>query len=256
MIKEKVVQIYESLKSLPNNKGFIDDIDLYSFVISLLPLPGVQQAGQVVNKIATNQALNLKFNEIKEELYKINSKIAHMEHGLEKVQNIANTVRSVSFIEEKVIELLEEIDDSTEFIVETSTNSVQMLIKQIVEADFTSISAVDYSRNYLLNTQIKSRSTHLRAHNNSMNVIDGTDFNSDQGSVGMNGISQQGEITVHGSGIGFGAGGKIVFGDPNKVTGQCPYCYVQVEAYRNDLLGKTHVICPNPVCAKVIPFYL
>ncbi len=232
MIKDRILQIRDYLKGLSNNQEVLKSLDYYTFYISLLPIPGVQQSGQIANKIINSRDLNLKFKSINEDLVKVNKKIEATDDELERMQMIANTVDNVSSIEERVKEFLDELrKEFSEFILETEEHSTQTLIKQIINADFASISAVDNSHNVIKDTRLNTKTTHLKARNYSSNYIDGTEFGDGKGSVGMNGIRQQGDIGVTGSAVIFGSDGTIYFGRSPEKYAINPNCNTQIEAH-------------------------
>ena len=69
-----------------------------------------------------------------------------------------------------------------------------------------------------------SRNTHLRATDHSSNYFEGTEFKDSKGTVGMNGITQQGNIKVGGNSVSFAPGGQLIFGNQNQVNASCPVC--------------------------------
>ena len=258
-MRDQIEGILEQLKGLPDNPAVLEDADLLTFVISLLPLPGVQQAGQIANRIVVNRSLNTKLTALKDEIHKTNEKIANLEDGIQRVGAFALTAESVAAIETMVRDMVnavvEELGESTsEFSMETSDWSMQVLIKQIVEADLVSISAIRGSQNILSDTKVRAKKTRLRAHDHSTNILDGTEIGDDSGSVGFRGIGQTGDVSVGPNSIGFhGTGGSLNFGaKPDTVSADCPACTKQIIVERHSLVGKTHVKCPH--CGGVFPF--
>ncbi|WP_143150560.1 hypothetical protein [Arenibacter nanhaiticus] len=95
----------------------------------------------------------------------------------------------------------------------------------------------------------------MHASGNSKNYVNKTTFSSSKRSVGMEGISTQGNIMVEESGIGFGEGSSLFFGgNPNLVSGNCPYCNTKIEVDKRQLAGYTSVKCPNPICGRILNF--
>ncbi|AIQ15017.1 hypothetical protein [Paenibacillus durus] len=256
MIQDKIQRILATLNKLKSNDAVIKNADILTFIISLLPIPGVQQVGQIANKIVTNEDLKNKFNSIKIDILNTNERINILDNQLERIGMIAETVSNVSRLESLVSEFLNnlesDLEKDSEFIVDTSNWSIQVLIKQIVEANFVSISARDFSQNHLRDTQIKSRMTHLSAHNHSSNIIDGTDFKGDSGSVTMNGISQFGNISATDSSVGFHGNSGLIFRSPDILKGNCPSCNTLIQIEKQKLLGYSQIQCPN--CKNIYPF--
>ncbi|MGD7046146.1 hypothetical protein [Jeotgalibacillus proteolyticus] len=246
MIK-KINQVKSYLKTLTNNQQVIEDLDYFTFLATLIPVPGYQQAAQIVNKLAANHNLNLLITELRDSIYQSNTRISTIQNDLEKIQLMAATVSAVSALDEKINLIIEQAHQElpSEFIVETENWSTQTIIDQIINANFTSVSANDNSHNRLQNVQINSQRTHLRATNQSSNFLQGTHFKGSTGAVGMNGITQQGNIQVTGNSVGFGEGGTLIFDHPNNVNGKCPVCGYVIVADRLELQRSSHIQCPQ-----------
>lgn len=248
MIKEKVTQIKDYFEALPKNQQVAEDLDYFTFLATLIPVPGYQQAAQLVNKLLSDHNLNILITELRESLYETNTRINSIENDVEKIKSMATTVSNVSALEEKLNLIIEQAQQEfpSEFKVETENWSTQTIIDQIIHADFTSVSANNNSHNRLENVEINSPRTHLRATNYSSNYLQGTDFKDLQGIVGMNGITQQGNIEVTGNSVGFGEGGTLIFGNPNEVEGKCPKCgYNIVVADKTKLHLLSPIQCPK-----------
>lgn len=253
MIKDKVPQILNYLKGLKDNSQVLEDVEFFTFFITLLPIPGLQQAGQIANKIVADKNLNLKFNKIKQEILDTNSKILTLETELDKVQTIASTVSIVTKIEEDVNEFVTEINkESSEFIVETEKWSTQTIINQIINSDFTSISAINQSHNVLKNVKINSTRTHLKASDHSSNYIEGTEFKGHEGSIRMDGIAQKGNMQVKDSSLIFGSGGQIIFGTNRLKKAICP-CGNELIARESDLRRQSTIQCPR--CEEIFNIF-
>lgn len=255
MIKDKITQIKAFFKTLPSNQQIAEDLDYYTFLATLIPVPGYQQAALYVNKLVANHNLNLLINELRDSIYQTNTKIAIIEDDIEKIQKMASTVSAVSALDDKINAIIEQakLELPSEFIVETEGWSTQTIINQIINADYTSVSANNNSHNRLLGVEINSPITHLRAINHSSNYLDGTQFKDANGSVGINGITQQGNIQVTGNSIGFGgSGGALIFGDPDEVRAQCPDCPNIITAKKSELQAYSRVQCPN--CKNIFSF--
>lgn len=247
MIKDKIIQIRGYLKMLPKNQLIAEDLDYTTFLATLIPIPGYQQAALLVNKLAANHNLNLLITELRSSIYQINNRIETIENDVEKIQLMATTVSTVSALEEKFEQIREQaIQELSEFIVETEDWSTQTILNQIITADFTSVSANNNSHNVLENVEINSKRTHLRATDHSSNYLQGTYFKgSSRGGVGMNGITQQGDIQVWDNGVAFGRGGALIFNNQNNVEGKCPICGTVIKTTRTELQKKSHVQCPG-----------
>ncbi|MCU7756886.1 hypothetical protein N7988_28065 (plasmid) [Bacillus cereus] len=249
MIKEKITQIKTYLKELSKNQQVAEDLDFYTFLATLIPVPGCQQAALLVNKLVANHNLNLLITELRNGIYQTNTKLSTLESDVEKIQSMAKIVSVVSELDDKVKLIMEQAQQElpSEFVVETDEWSTQTIINQIINADFTSVSATNNSHNRLENVDINSKRTHLRATNHSSNYLQGTSFKDSIGTVSMNGITQQGNIQVTGNSVGFGNGSALIFGNPNEVRGNCPNprCNKVVVANRIKLQSYSRIQCPH-----------
>ncbi|RAS94189.1 hypothetical protein A6E21_15565 [Bacillus cereus] len=256
MIKEKITQIKSYFKTLSTNQQLNEDLDFYTFLATLIPVPGYQQAALLVNKLVNNHNLKLLITDLRECIYQTNTRISTIEDDIEKIQLMAMTVSTVSALDEKINLIMEQAQQElpSEFIVETENWSTQTIINQIINSGFTSVSANNNSHNRLHNVEINSRRTHLRATNHSSNYLQGTEFKDSIGTVGMNGITQQGNIQVTGNSIGFGEESALIFGNPNEVNGICPICKNTVVANKVKLQQYSQFQCPH--CKNTFQYIL
>ncbi|MEX2362060.1 MAG: hypothetical protein WD597_00500 [Balneolaceae bacterium] len=261
-ITKKAKEIYQITKQhFQENEHLHDDIGYTAFLLSLLPIPVFKELNQIIDRISSDKSLKIKFDDVWESIQITNSKVSKIENNLEKIQEIGGTVNFNADIKKKVEELVKEIisnleeDSENEWVMETENWSYQEVLNSIVEADFTGIIARNNSTNVIENTEIKSKKTHLHASDNSQNFVDKTKFTGDKGSVGMDGITTKGNITVEGSGIGLGAGSAIIFGgNPNLVSGNCPFCNTHIQVDKRKLRGYSKVKCPNTSCGNELNF--
>ncbi|MDI3090004.1 hypothetical protein QJ133_02280 [Priestia megaterium] len=256
MIKEKITQIKTYLKTLPKNQQVAEDLDYYTFLATLIPVPGYQQAALLVNKLVANHTLNLLITELRDNIYQTNTRISTLENDVEKIQSMATTVSAVSALDDKINLIIEQAQQElpSEFIIETENWSTQTIINQIINVDFTSVSANNNSHNRLQNVEINSRRTHLRATNHSSNYLQSTEFKDSIGTVGMNGITQQGNIQITGNSVGFDEGGALIFDNPNEVKGKCPTCNNTILGDRIELQRHSRIQCPQ--CKNIFDIIL
>lgn len=64
IVAERLAVVKAYISGLGANQAVQEDLGFLSFVLTLLPIPGVQQAAQVTQRLADNQGLNLKLTEI------------------------------------------------------------------------------------------------------------------------------------------------------------------------------------------------
>jgi hypothetical protein len=257
-IKEQVLSYYAVLSSLKDNEAVLNEADWLSFMISMLPVPGLQQVSQIANKIVNDNELNLRFEKIRQEIIQANEKISSLESDIERIGEIAVTVNNEAglkkLIEEYLAQIIQSVDeDITEFTMDTSNWSFQALINSLIEADLVSISAIRYSQNVLKDSIVKSKKTHMRADDHSSNVVNGTKFSGEKGSVEMRGITQKGHISVENSSIGFHGNSALIFGrPPGALTGNCPICGTTIQVTREQIRGYDAIKCHS--CNSVLPF--
>lgn len=224
------------------------------FCLSLLPIPVIQQVGQVIDRYLGNQQLNKALDDLSYAVTHLNSRVNKVETLEEAIIEIAETVQR----HEELLEQCKQLSASltgidTTFTMETEGASYQEMVNSLVQAGRVFIAARSRSTNVVEHTKIRSPHTHLHASGGSKNYLDDTSFTDTQGTVGTRAISTQGDVHVSGSAVGFGAGGALQFGDkPNIVKGNCPKCSKQVEVDKRQLAGSSKIQCPH--CKSVLPF--
>ncbi|WP_029235730.1 hypothetical protein [Vibrio cyclitrophicus] len=245
-----------SIRKMWEKHGIKEPMRFLGFCLSMLPIPGIQQAGMALDRHLGDKDFNSQLEELWAEISGANdlvSKVATLE---EAIQEIAKTIESSPTLEAKTSQFIASLSSNQkEFSVLTENNSYQELRSSIVHADISAFVARDGSTNVIQNSTVNSEKTHLHATDNSKNFVDGTTFQGSGGAVSMQGISTQGPISVQGSGIGFGAGGSISFGgNPNIVSGTCPVCNERLQADKRELAKYSQVQCHK--CKTVLPYKL
>jgi hypothetical protein len=231
---ERFRAIKTYLKELWKNEPLREDLDYVTWLLSLLPIPVIQQAGQVANKLVSDKLLISRLDEIRSQIQQSNARISNCETDLERAMEMAKSVETVAELREKVESLTQSLLSATknEVVVETSKYSFQAILNSWVKADLTSITAKDNSHNLIRESTIESQRTVLKADDHSSNIVDKTTIQGPQGIVGMRDIHQQGHVEVSGAAVGFGEGGSIGFGKdgalgfgpPRTVSASCNAC--------------------------------
>lgn len=254
-LKDRTIEIFNQLKE-SGNKEIIDKADLLAFVISLFPVPGVQQAAQIADRILQDKQASVIVDEINEKMRILDDQYAEQDSSIEKLSALVNAIGTEDQLRETIANLVEQMvnelkeEDSSEFVMETTNWSVQKLISQLIEVDWAAIIAENHSHNVLKGTKIKAKKTHLRANDHSSNILDGTEFSDGSGSVKMQGITQTGNVSVTGNSVGFHGNSSLIFGaKPDTVSGNCPSCNHFINIPKANLSGYTHFKCPN--CGNV-----
>lgn len=213
-MKEKLILIKTYLKGLTDNQKVVDDVEYFTYLTSLLPIPIYQQAAQLINKALQNRSINLLIEDLQKNIYESNESIARLENEMDKISLIDSTVASNPNLKKQANTIISQLEKEypTEFIVNTDNWSNQRISNQIIETDYTSISAKNYSDNYLKDVEIKSNSTYLNAEDHSSNYLEGTAFKEGNDYVGMHGITQQGDIEVTSNRITLNNNSRLTFG--------------------------------------------
>jgi hypothetical protein len=252
--------IKSSLQLAPKAK----DVEFLAFYGSLLPIPGVPQAAQVVQRIAADKVLQGKLDALKDDLIRTNSRLSNL---AESAEWFYEAMKSAESMADRIQSLIRETLDNrppSDFIVETTDWSIQRLIDVVVTTDRAAFIALSHSMNVIQNSKINAQTTHLRASGHSSNVVTGTEFSDGRGSVRLQNIAQVGEVSLqgasssfHGVNSGFHMGqwysgtddkGNFVIG-VRKPTAeevlnvQCPKCNNTMRFTRGQLQTMTSLAC-------------
>ncbi|WP_253815994.1 hypothetical protein [Vibrio coralliilyticus] len=204
----------------------------------------------------SDEAFRTELKNIWEAVKQENDMVSRVESLEESIHEIAKTIELKPELTQLSKQFLNRLGKSQEeFSVLTEHESYQELVNSIVHADISQFVARTGSTNRLQGTTINSERTHLHASGNSRNIVNDTTFQGTQGAVSMQGISTQGSVSVEGSGIGFAPGGGIFFGgNPNEVSGECPFCNKTIYADKHELRKFSQIECNY--CHNVMPFKL
>ena len=229
-------------------------VGVAGFLTSLVPVPGVQQAGQIADRLASNADTKRRMEAVWDELTRVNSQLGRIDDLETLIARIATTVQNNDALQAQVRALAENLSPFQEsFTMLAERGSLQNLINSLVEAHEVSIVTQSGSRTEVSNTTINARRTHLHTTGNSQSLFNNTHFRGQGGAIGMNNIRTQGNITVQGSGIGFGEGSGIVFGEGSQVSFggpapmqlACPRCNSVIPApTKTPVLGAL-IVCPR-----------
>ena len=236
--------------------GIQSPLRFIGFCLSLLPVPGIQQAGQAIEKHLQDKEYSKELALIWQEITRLSALAEKAETVEDSIKVIAQTVNGDADLKARTIKFLALSDSSNrEFTVLTENNSFQRIVNSLIEVDVASFVARSGSSNTIEKSVVNAQVTKLHATDGSHNFVDGTTFRGPQGSVGMHGITTRGSISASNSSIGFGPGSSITFGgNPNLVKGNCPHCNHLLQIDRNQLVGYTSIRCPK--CARDVPFVM
>lgn len=193
-----------------------------AFALTLLPIPVIQQAATVLDRFFSEQDAKKNIDELWEEIAKINPLVATVQDMGIAVQEIAKAVKGNEELQNKIQELLNIEDTVSDFSAITEDNSKQEIINSIIDTDIAKFHAKNNSENRLINLNVKARKTTLLATNNSINRIAGSTFSGQKGSVGMDGISTEGNIDLVDSSVNFTGNSTLWFGNSAAISFTAP----------------------------------
>lgn len=244
-----------AIRRLWEKHGIQKPMRLLGFCLSVLPIPIIQEAGQVLDRYLSDKELKKELSKIWNEIESINSAVASTQTLEESIIEIAQTVSNNEKLREKCERLSSALaNNDTSFTVDSEGDSYQELISLTVKSAEVLISAKNNSTNKIENSKIHSRKTRLSASNGSKNYVHGTHFIDGDSAVEMHHMATHGEIEVSGCGIGFGSTDSALSFSfpPNTLTAICPLCKLDLIMEAHLLEGLTTVECPH--CKKSLPF--
>src|SRR5690606_30985256 len=122
-IINKAKQFLEVVKIHLQNEHLTDDFSYYAFILSLLPIPGVQQVGLTVDRIFANKSLKNRLDSIWNEINSANDRISSIEDEFLKLQEIAGTIKYNKNLDDQLNEvtqtIVSELQEQSEWVVET-----------------------------------------------------------------------------------------------------------------------------------------
>jgi hypothetical protein len=236
--------------------GIKEPLRFLGFCLSMLPVPGIQQAGAALDRHLGDKAFEAELEVLWAEISAANELVGQVATLEEAIQEIAKTIEASPNLQTKTSEFIDSLgSNQIEFSVLTENQSYQELRSSVIHADISEFVATGGSTNVIQDSTIHADTTHLHATDNSRNFVDRSTFQGSRGAVSMQGITTQGPIIVQGSGIGFGAGGSISFGsNPNLVSANCPVCNELLQADKRELFKYSQVQCYK--CKTVHSFKL
>lgn len=245
-----------SVRKMWEKHGIKEPMRFLGFCLSMLPVPGIQQAGAALDRYLGDKAFDAQLEALWAEISAANELVGKVATLEEAIQEIAKTIEASPSLQTKSSEFIASLGrNQKEFSVLTENQSYQELRSSIIHADISAFVATGGSTNVIQDSTVNAERTYLHATDNSKNFIDRSTFQGSGGAVSMQGITTQGPISVQGSGIGFGAGGSISFGgNPNLVSANCPVCNELLQADKRELAKYSQVQCHK--CKTVLPYKL
>ncbi|MCP4552156.1 MAG: hypothetical protein GY834_09000 [Bacteroidetes bacterium] len=260
-ISDKFDQIKGLLIQNKDDEFIAKNINKISFLISLLPIPGLQQASMIAKEISGDVVLKNQFNQLKESINLNEGKIDKNTDSIEYLKLEVESLKQVESFRSKVEILLNKLSkEQTEYLVKTTDWSAQEIINTIIEYDTVTFLSDNNSYNKLFGVKVTSKKTILEATNRSTNVIKDAEFKGEKGRVGMENIDQKGLTEISESSVSFaknsnvGMGGfemgvddkgNFVMGTRKQLSATCPNCQNEMQiGYVKPPLGSL-LTCTN-----------
>lgn len=245
-----------SVRKMWEKHGIKEPMRFLGFCLSMLPVPGIQQAGAALDRHLGDKAFEAQLEALWAEISAANGLVGKLPTLEEAIQEIAKTIEASPSLQTKSNLFIASLgNNQKEFSVLTENQSNQELRSSIIHADISAFIATGGSTNIIQDSTVNAERTHLHATDNSSNFVDRSIFQGSDGAVSMQKITTQGPISVQGSGISFGAGSSISFGgNPNLVSANCPVCNELLQADKRELAKYSQVQCHK--CKMVLPYKL
>lgn len=253
---QQVAQSASAVRRMWERHGVKQPLRFVAFCLSMLPIPVIQQVGQAVDRHLSDKDIDNRLQQLWERVVALNAAAQTAETVEDAVLEVARTVESNSELQQETRALLQQLGiQQKEFTAISEEGSFQSILNSLIVAESAVFSSRTGATTSIEGTTVHADRTLLHATGGSKNYINNSTFQGIGGSVGMQGISTQGNITVQGSSVGFGPGSSLVFGgNPFLVSGNCPNCGTLNQADRRELSGYTHIKCAG--CKAALPFRL
>jgi hypothetical protein len=253
---QHVEQSASAVRRMWERHGVKQPLRFVAFCLSMLPIPVIQQAGQAVDRHLSDKDLDSRLEQLWEKVIALNAAAQSAETVEDAVLEVARAVESSIELQQETRALLQELGvQQNEFIAISEEGSFQSILNSLVVAESAVFSSRSGGTTTIEGTEVHANRTLLHSTGGSKNYINNSTFQGIGGTVGMQGISTQGNITLQGSSVRFRPGSAMTFGgNPFLVSGSCPHCGTLNQADRRQLAGYTHVQCTG--CKAAFPFNL
>jgi hypothetical protein len=202
---EKVRQLFEHLKTLSGNESVKSAADWLTFIIAMLPIPGVSHGAAVASKVMADRELKAQFDGIAATIQSLDARIGAMESGLDRIGAMQEAARGSQAIQGMLAAFFEALKArGTEINIDTSDWSRQAFVNTLLQSDLVSISASRYSQNIIARSDVQAQKTTLKATGHSSNLVSDSKFTGPGGEVTLEGThTQQGTVIMEGPSFGF-----------------------------------------------------
>lgn len=245
---------------------------LVAFILSLLPIPVIQQSGTMLDRYFSNKDMGEQFDKIWRELSLLNpmvNEIADMGVALQEIAKTLKDHASFNLEIEHLKELLVSASDE-KFQIQTYDYSTQEFIDSIVTTKTAEITSENYSHNVISGATFNAQNTTLKASGNSSNRVANSNFNGSRGSVTVNEEAQaNGTVSFQEASIGFASESNLDFGQvqmgmsggsfcisvrqPTPVRLLCPACNHKFKMSLYEASVRSFLACPNCGTTNLMP---
>ncbi|QYR52963.1 hypothetical protein [Lysobacter soyae] len=253
---QQVEQSASAVRRMWERHGIKQPLRFVAFCLSMLPIPVIQQVGQAVDRHLSDKDLDDRLQGLWDKVVALNAAAQTAETVEDAVIEVARAVESSPELQQETRALLQQLGiQQKEFIAIAEDGSFQSILNSLVVAESAVFSSRSGATTSIEGATVQADRTLLHSTGGSKNYVSNSTFQGVGGSVGMQGISTQGNITVQGSSVGFGPNSSLSFGgNPYLVSGKCPNCGTLNQADRRQLTGYTHIQCAG--CKAALPFSL
>lgn len=248
------------LRKVGDTRPMEDRFKFLGFCLSLLPIPGIQQAGQALDRHLSDKDVDRRLQSLWDEVIRIDAAAGKVQRLEDSIAQIARVVASSPVLQQQTLVLAQGLAaKQREFSAIAEAGSLQEFLRVLIDAESVYLGAHAGSRTELHGTKVLAERTTLHTTGGSETRVSDTSFHGSQGSVGMHNVSTQGLIGVQGSGVSFGGdgsaigfaeGGVLSFGAP-QTTLTCPRCGTQVQVSHESARPGAQVQCPK--CHLIAP---
>ncbi len=252
----QVEQSASAVRRMWERHGIKQPLRFVAFCLSLLPIPVIQQVGQALDRHLSDNDFDTRLQELWNKVVAINAAAQAAETLEDAVVEVARAVESSPALQRETRSLLQQLGaGQREFIAIAEENSFQNILNSLVAAESAVFSSRSGATTYIEGTRVQAERTLFHSTGGSKNYINNSTFEGLGGSVGMQSMSTEGNISVQGSSVGFGKNSSLIFGRSSfLVSGNCPKCGKLNQVDQRQLTGYTHIQCQG--CKVALPFRL
>jgi hypothetical protein len=239
---EKALAFVRRLWEKGGSKGYMR---YAAFCLSLVPIPAMQEAFQILDRLLSDADSAKKFQDVWNELARLNARVDELDFD-DSIVEVAKTVASNPQLHPSVAWVLDELGAGSTFRAVAETGGIQTLIDTLVEAESAQFIASSGGKNILHGVSVRSQNTLLQASGDGQNFVSSAEFVSPNGAVTFSNVSTHGAVQMSGASIRLSANSGMSFGGRRMVRqGVCPNCNKPVEFELHEIQGKSVMPCPH-----------